>query len=440
MHHNWRFGLSIFVSCWMVNALCGCDTVAELTFEEEQIIEASVQGLVSPVCGNAETSDAVLRFSVLTSLDARMTPGRRYAALGDVLEPGKNFNADDIVFSDGWFFVISEDGTDMTCQSVSDCPENAACMSAAEMGIDQYYYAPSRFCVYATTITPEANPGFTHFKPQSSADNQIQSLNADGRSFAFIIDNSATLDGSAETGIPDISAATDPYQYRKVGLNQFMESLALTEETQPRYEFSAHFANGYGETGVYDASPAWMRSEAVWESEVMNKYPSPSGGSPIWETAAAAMQKLQDSANTAYSRTAIAMTDGIPNEGTDDAFQVFSRLVQANASMPLHWLELVMSNETTDIRYAQAVSASCGTHYIFNNPVQFSKIMRTLAVNSESYWDVPLKFSVKLPKDRTYRLAATMVATVGNSAVTFEAHRMNEQNETMDYRMIFLGK
>jgi hypothetical protein len=66
--------------------------------------------------------------------------------------------------------------------------------------------------------------------------------------------------------------------------------------------------------------------------------------------------------------------------------------------------------------------------------------MRTLAINSESYWDVPLKFSVKLPKDRTYRLAATMVATVGNSAVTFEAHRMNEQNETMDYRMIFLGK
>ena len=153
----------------------------------------------------------------------------------------------------------------------------------------------------------------------------------------------------------------------------------------------------------------------------------------------AALQKIQDSANTTYSRTVIAITDGTPNNA-DDAYSTFSRLVQANANIPLHWLELVTKNQTIDMRYAQAVNESCGTHYIFENPVQFSNIMHRIAINTESYWDLPLTFSAKLPKDNLYRLAVNMVATIGNSAVTFEAQRINEQNEPIDHRMVFLGK
>ena len=87
------------MSAVMALALTGCDTTAELTFQDEQLIEAVPQGLVSPECADMPDADAVFRWSVLTSFDARLTPGKRYASLNAVLEPGKNLSAEDITFT-----------------------------------------------------------------------------------------------------------------------------------------------------------------------------------------------------------------------------------------------------------------------------------------------------------------------------------------------------
>ena len=138
--------------------LAGCDTVAELTFQEEQAIEVIPQGLVSSACGatDLDNTDAIFRFSILTSWDAPLTPGNRYAALNDILDPGRNFNASDMMFSDGWFFVVDKTGADMTCSSAEDCPSGAVCATPDEMGLSQYYYAPDRFCAYSTQISSTA--------------------------------------------------------------------------------------------------------------------------------------------------------------------------------------------------------------------------------------------------------------------------------------------
>ena len=418
--------------------LGGCDTVAELTFQEEQIIEAIPQGLIASHCGatSADTTDAIFRFSILTSWDSHLMSGHRYAALNDVLDPGRNFNASDITFYDGWFFVVDDTGNDLSCTSVEECPTGAQCSSATEMGLSQYYYPPNRFCVYPTQIKTASVPRFTHFRTKTMANNpNVFNENSVGRTFAFVIDNSSSLDGSTETGIPNASVATDPWQYRKVGLNQFMDGLALTDENSPRFEFSAHFANGTGATGVYDASEAWMRTEAQWNSNVMSKYPTPSGNSPIWETATASITKLLDSPSSSYSKAMIAMTDGIPNADTDSEREAFFRQLVTTSGMPLHWLELTAGK--THRPYADAVRMGCGTHYLFANPMQFSTIMRNIAINTESHWDVDLDFTATLPDNMTYRLATTFVAKVGESAVTFEAQRMNEDTQTVDYRLIY---
>ncbi len=416
----------------------GCDTVAELTFQDEQLIEAAAQGLVAPACGalNAEKTDAIFRFSVLTSFDDRMTPGRRYAALGDLLDPGKNFTAKDVVFSDGWFFVVDTAGSDVECSDESGCMQGASCLSVSEMGLDQYYYAPGKFCVYPTKIQTVSDPRFTHFKKDPLPENSLTGMqNADGRTIAFVIDNSASLDGSLETGVPDAASATDPWQYRKVGINQFMDGLEMTGESAPRFEFSAHFANGMGSAGVYDASAAWMRTAAVWNDAVMEKYPSPSGYSPIWEAAGASLSKILDSASSGYARMMIAMTDGDPNDNTDEAWEAFRRQLAMAGNMAIHWLEFTAGRPHA--RYAQVVKAGCGTHYLFDNPVAFSKVMRNIGINSESWWDVDLHFDAQLPEGYTYRLATMMTVSVGASAVTYEAQRMNEQNESIDYRLVF---
>lgn len=429
-----QFSVLLFAALF----LAGCDTVAELTFQEEQIIEAIPQGLISKNCGasNLDVTDAIFRFSILTSWDARMTPGQRYAALSDILDPGRNFNASDITFYDGWFFVVDDTGNDMSCTSAENCPTGAQCLNQTEMGLSQYYYPPNRFCVYSTQIHTVSDPRFTHFRTNHMPENiNVFSKNSVGRTFAFVIDNSSSLDGSTENGIPNASLATDPWQYRKVGLNQFMDGLALTNENSPRYEFSAHFANGTGTSGVYDASVPWMRTEAVWDAKVMTQYPTPSGNSPIWEAALASISKLLDNTTPSYSKMMIALTDGAPNLGTDSERESFVRQLQTTSGMPLHWLELTSGEMHRP--YADAVKLGCGTHYIFENPLLFSKFMRNIAINSESHWDIDLDFTAALPENYTYRLATTFVAKVGDSAVTFEAQRMNEETQTVDYRLIF---
>ena len=442
MHKRNGIWTATLVLGWICLSLNGCDTTAELTFEDEQIIELVPQGMVSKNCMvlDAETeADEVFRFSVITSFNAHLTPGERYSALGQPLIPGENFYAKDVTFSNSWFFVTDTASEDKTCTSAEDCPTGASCLSAEEMGLSQYYYANTgKFCVYAAEIEVTSTPAFTHYKTQVLSDNDsVFSDNAQGRTIAFMLDNSASLDGSQLTGIPDPETATDPWQYRKVGLNQFMDGLAMTEDTKPKYEFSAHFANGTGSQGVYDISPAWMHTEEVWNATVMNKYPTPSGYSPIWETAIDAIQKIQDKSTASYTHAMIAITDGMPNEGTDESFVEFSRLMKVSQNTALSWLDYEPASQPPYTRYAEMTALGCGSYYLFDNAAQIPQIMRQIALNSESHWDVAIKYSIELPEETTYRLATDIVVKVGNSAVTYSAQRTNNaQNETMDNRLV----
>lgn len=433
---HWHCGV------WAPIVMClGCDTVAELTFQQEQLLEIVAQGFVDAQCIEDSSIDAGFRFGVLTSFDDRMTPGRRYSVLGDVLTPGENFTAEDISFSDGVFFVVDSAGADMRCESASECPEGASCILPSEMGLDGYYYAPERVCAYPSRVDVVYGPKFVHYRDDVQAGNAlVSSEGADGRSFAFLLDNSASLDGSVATGVPDVQWATDPYQYRKVGLNQFMDGLTLTHETSPRLEYSALFANGIGESGVYDASEAWMRTQAVWENTVMTKYPSPSGGSPIWEAAMAVLKKIQGSSNAGYKKQIVALTDGAPNDDTADVYAQFLRQLAAVASshIDLNWIDFEPGDRKPHTDYARAVAATCGTYHLLHEAAQIPSVMRALAINTESRWEVGVKFSASLPADHVYRLATTVVVRVGTGAVSYEAQRVSEQNEAIDNRLVLV--
>ena len=420
--------------CIAALGLCGCDTVAELTFQSELPVEAVVQGFVPTACGVDSGADAVLRFGVLTSFDRLLEPGRVYASQGGPLVPGENFRAQDVSVADGWFFVVQTGGGDMPCADASSCPEGAVCVAPDEMGLSEYYYAPSKVCAYPTRIDVLSDPRFTHFQGVGTEGPLVASEHAQGRSFAFAIDNSATLDGSDGDGIATSERATDPWEYRKVGIHVFMDALGLTGLKSPRYEFSAHLANGLGVAGVFESSEPWLRTVALWNAQVMEKYPTPSGRSPIWEAASAALEKLTASASPSYSHSLVAFTDGDPDGSTGEAEQSFRRGLMSTGRVALHWLELTSGEPYRP--YADMVALGCGTHYLFDNPVILSRVMRTLALNTESHWDVPVRFSARLPEGYSYRLATVVTVTVGNAAVAFAAQRVQEENETLDYRMM----
>lgn len=389
-------------------------------------------------CGS-EGDDAVWTFSVLTSFDRRLTPGRRYAALHDTLRPSENFTADDISFGNAWLFEIDDNGRDQSCSTAADCSDGALCVTPSQMGLQSYYYAPAAVCAFETTLRLNGDPRFFHYRTNVLPDHSlVQSYHADGRSISFVLDNSATLDGSAWTGIPDDSAATDPYQYRKVALNQFMDALRVTDESAPKYEFAALFANGTGNTGVYDISENWLRTFAAWERVVMTNYPTPSGESPLWETGNAAIAKIMNTANAAYRKTLVSLSDGPANGASQDAQDTFMKqmTMAANAGVNLHWIDFSPASDWSP-SFANAVKLSCGGYYRIDTASQIPEIMRQIAVNTESEWRIGVKFPASLPSGM-YRLAATIVVKIGDSAVAYEAQRVQESEEALDRRIVVI--
>ena len=436
----------------IVGCMASCDTVSELTFQEEQIIELDPVGFVAKRCSDTnDGADAVLRLTIMTSFDAPMVPNKRYGALGAPLVPGSNFSSDNFKFGDGWFFISNFDGSDMTCETVDDCTSNgkriegAVCVTPDEMGLSSYYYAPGKVCAIATSIEAVATPRFTHYAENLLPDNDdVSTQNANGRSFAFMLDNSATLDGSQDTGIPTPSLATDPYQYRKVGLNAFMDGLALDAGKSDRVEFAAIFANGSATTGVYDMTPVWLRTEALWNANVMRPYPSPSGGSPLWTAAATTLEKITQTAASTYRKSMIAFSDGLPDDDDDAKASWMTQMTAAGISgVDLYWIDLRPVGAMDDtLGYAKSVALGCGNYFMLESPSQISQVMKAIALNTKSHWDIDVKFSNKPPAGTLSRLATNLVVTLGTSAAAYEAQRQigpsNLANETTDNRFVFI--
>ena len=427
---------TILIGC-MACLSVGCDTVAELSFDNEQVIDLEPLGFVGTACAPFEGADAVLRFNVLTSLNARFEPGMTLAGMEGPVLPGVSFKADNVQFSEAWLFEIDETGKDVTCDSVEDCEEGATCVTPAQMGLGEFYYAPSKYCVFPVVPSLVASPRYTHYREVPVEAEGVTSLNRNGRTVSFVLDNSATLDGSGLDGMANDAIATDPWQYRRVGLTRFFEALLLGNAAGP-FEFSAHFANGIGQNGVYDASSAWLRTVAQWNNAVMDKYPTPSGASPIWEAGAAALKKMIDKANTAYSRTLVVFTDGEPNESSQDAHDEFIKMVQSANGLGLSWLDFSAADAGPVRAYADAVALQCGSYFYFNTASQIPQIMQRVAFSTAGGWDVGITLGVRLETGKIYRLATTMVVSVGDGAASFVAQRKQENEVIVDDRLVLV--
>lgn len=439
------------IAAIVVSSMAGCDTVSELTFREEQIIEIAPVGFVAKRCTNrSEDANASLRLTVMTSFDAPLVPNKRYGSLGDPLVPGGNFGAANFAFGDGWFFIANADGSDKTCETADDCVVNGAriadavCVTPSEMGLSSYYYAPTRVCAIATQIETVSAPRFTHYAENLLPGNEnVSTQNANGRSFAFMLDNSATLDGSQETGVPTQTLATDPYQYRKVGLNAFMDGIAFNGNQSDRVEYAAVFANGTAATGVYDMTPEWLRTEALWNAKVMHFYPSPSGGSPLWTASTTTLEKVTQKATSTYRKSMIALSDGTADDDAAKSAWMTQMTAAGISGVDLYWIDVRPKGDMDEsLGYAQSVALGCGNYFIFESPSQISAVMKSIALNTQSHWDIDVKFSHKPPVGTLSRLATNLVVTLGTSAVAYEAQRQVGQSdlttETTDNRFVFI--
>lgn len=421
--------------CALAMTIAGCDTVAEISFDNEQVMALLPLGFVSPVCDDFGDADAVFRFNAKTSLDHRVVPGKRLVGMESEIMPGSTFGAENVLFSDAWAFEVGADGEDVTCAADAECGQGK-CLSVEQMGLTSYYYAPKRYCVVPLAPGVTAAPRFSHYRDVLAEGEGVVSQNMNGRSIAFVMDNSATLDGSDRDGTAQDAYATDPYQYRRVGLNAFME--ALSEGEQGPYEFSTHFANGVGNDGVYDVASSWFRTIAQWKAGVLNKYPTPSGASPIWEAADAALTRLIDQANTAYSRTMVVFTDGAPNDSVGDAYASFDQKLSTPAAIALSWIDYTVEGVSPTRQYAESVAKQCGTYFHFNAADQIPRVMSRIAYATEAWWDVGISLGARLETGKLYRVAANVVLSLGNGAARFEAQRKLENAVVIDDRLFIV--
>jgi len=424
-----------FLPYLSVVLLCGCDTVAEISFDNEQVIEIAPQGLVSSKCDAFDGADAVLRFNVLTSLDKRLVPGHHLSNMEEGILPGKTFAASNIQFSEAWLFEVGSDGNDVTCTSASDCTQGASCLSVDQMGLSEYYYAPGTYCVVPANIKIIGQPQFVHYSAAPIDAEGVVSQNLNGRSISFMFDNSATLDGSDVDGAANDETASDPWQYRRVGLSSFFDALTY-DGVSGAYEFSMHFANGVGSNGVYAATSRWLKTIAQWKANVMDKFPTPSGASPIWEAVLASAEMLIDSANTAYSRTLVAFTDGAPNESSAESKNEFVKRIGSSTTVGLSWLDYTPEGTGPTYSYAESVALQCGSYYHFHAASQIPVIMRRLALATESWWDIGISFGADLESGHLYKLATLFVVTAGDGAASFAAQRKLDNQAVLDERFV----
>ncbi len=415
--------------------LCGCDTVAEISFDNEQIIEIAPQGLVSNACDAFEGADAVLRFNVLTSLDKRLVPGHHLANMEDAILPGKTFSASNIQFSDAWLFEVGSDGNDISCTHADECTKGASCLTIDQLGLNDYYYAPGAYCVVPAHIQVVSEPRFVHYSAAPVEADGVISQNMNGRTISFMFDNSATLDGSDYDGAANDDKASDPWQYRRVGLSTFFEALNYNGGSGS-FEFSMHFANGVGSNGVYAMTTHWLKSIAQWKANVMDKFPTPSGASPIWEAVLASADMLINMANTAYSRSLIVFTDGAPNESSAESKSEFVKRISASTTLALSWLDYTTEGTGPTYSYAESVALQCGSYYHFHSASQIPVIMRRLSLATESWWDIGISLGADLESGHLYRLATLFVVTAGDGAASFAAQRKLENQVVLDERFI----
>ena len=415
--------------------LSGCDAAAEISFDNEQVVELAAQGFVSPACESFSGADVVFRFNLMTSLDARLEPGHRLAGMEAPILPGKTFSGTNIVFGESWLFEVGADGKDVACTTSESCGLGASCLSISQMGLGEYYYAPGSYCVISVSPVVVGEPTFTHYREAPVEAEGVYSQNMQGRTIGFMYDNSATLDGSQVDGAANDAVATDPWQYRRVGLIQFFDALTR-EGTAGSFELSAHFANGTGESGVYAASEKWFKSLAQWRAGVMDKFPTPSGASPIWEAVVSSLSMMIDTANAAYSRTMVVFTDGAPNEGSAEARIEFSKKLESSTNLSLSWLDYTPEGVGPTYEYAQSVSKQCGTYYHFHAASQIPSIMRRLALSTESWWSAGVSLGTTLESGRIYRLATRVVVSAGDGAASFAAQRRLDHQVVLDDRFL----
>lgn len=438
-----QLGLKAFAAaaiCLLLGPL-GCDTVAEITFHNEILIEIVPEGFRAAHCGQDKKATVNLRFSVLTSSDARLEPGKTLSSLDKALIPGQNFTAKNVLFTDAWLFAIDETGADKACTTKEDCQEGESCLSITSMALGEYYYAPGSYCVIATKIEHLSAPSFEHYGRLLLDNNTlVSSQNASGRSFAFALDNSASLDGSDQNGSPNATRATDPLQYRKVGLMGFIDALTQGSEDSGRLEFAAYFANGQGKTGVYTPSQQWIKSIPLWQTKVIQAYPSPSGQSPIWETALASLEAINRDSNDSYAPNLIAFTDGPANPNSQSAKEAFEIALSSAGKINLNWLDYEKAGQPPNADYAQMAHKHCATYHFIDNASQIPSLMRQIAINAHSHWTSALKFTLPAANGRIYRLATTMVLSLGDNAVSYAAHRVLEHNEVSDRRFVVVNE
>ncbi len=427
-----------WILCLLAMTIAGCDTVAEISFDNEQVMSLKPLGLVSASCGQSPHVDAVLRFNVLTSLDRRLEPGMRLVGMDEPLMVSSSMSASKLLFSEAWAFEADAQGHDRTCETADECGQGASCLSPSQMGLADAYYAPQNYCVVPLKISLSGAPVYSHFGESSAEYFGAISQHANGRAIGFVMDNSATLDGSHLDGSENDEVATDPYQYRRLGLTAFMDT--LSSGVGGSYALSTWFANGVGEAGVYDATPTWLRTTGQFKSEVVSKFPTPSGGSPIWETSLAAITRLVDEANTSYTRTLVVFTDGEPNQNSGEAFSEFSKKLVAAPTMALSWIDLTPNDVASTKAYADAVSKQCGAYFNFESASQIPDVMRRIALATESWWDVGVSFDAKLVPGTMYRIATRLVFSVGNGAASFNAQRRVDNSVVIDDRFVIVAQ
>ncbi|MFA5623662.1 MAG: hypothetical protein WC966_01205 [Bradymonadales bacterium] len=422
----------------------GCDSVAEISFNEERIAQTYVTGfrelaceqeLTCPVASQCEA----LIFSIRTTLDNTLVPGQNLFQLGSPVDVGGNFTAANFSISHAWLFEADEAGGDKVCTAKSDCSEGFTCLELQSMQLSGYYYKPERYCASKAELALLGAPSFTQYARDLDEGNSlVRGLNRTGYAIALAMDNAASLDGSDVDGIPNAEAASDPQKMRHSALSLFASSLygAETSPIAKELQSQIFLMNGYGESGVSQIGRHWITQFSKFQQLLSDAYTHPSGKSPLWEATLTALRYLSESAKASYAKALIVFSANAANSETEDVLRELQITREANPAIALHVIELSAGREAIkpNADLYQLSRKSCASYQFLRQASQLPDAFMQLAETTASHWALPIAIRHDIAPKTWFRLAFSLRIELGDASVSHDLHRVQVNNEVLDKR------
>ena len=414
---RWRRVLLAFSGCvlqvFLVVALMGCDTVAEISIDTRNFTAIDSTGVVNALDCQDTDVNVVVRFTLSDEKGVLIAPNER---VGDgILHIDgieQNFSSEDIDFSNQSVLYPSPD---QECAGDGDCTAPFTCEA-----VNPFNPSSSRQ-VCGIPIVIETFQESVQFDDGS-----------DRKNIAIVMDYSQTLEGVAIDGSFDASRSTDPQNKRISAAQAFILGFRRSDFAEDSRLCVVRFG-GEGRAAVNfrpDPSSCLSGNYEQALTQVSQMTVGEVGASPIWSALLETID--QQLAGASGNKIIVLFTDGLDDGSLTDTFDdALNAALDANVTVHVVQLDNPPPNADGEPKpyigpedqLSRLACATGGSFQYAQAPEDLRPLFSALSTNVAARYEASLQIgqlSVADMEPGRYRVATAVTINVLGERRSFQ--------------------